>query len=253
MQINPTTLVFEIINFLVLVWLLSKLLYRPLREAIVTREHALEQERAQSERALSEARALEQDWKAKHAELAQLADRVRAEALAGASAEQADMLSRAREEAAAERSKAETLLRAEREAAEQWVRSTAIDRSTELAGELLHTLAPDAVDLALTEGLIDMLERRGAELLGSDSQPSPALEVELVGAHVPREPVVERVRHALAAVLSESPRFNVREDPSLRAGLQLRVGDRLLDASLAGKLQAFRDVARSLAEGLQHD
>jgi F-type H+-transporting ATPase subunit b len=250
MELNPTTLIFEIVNFVVLVWLLSRLLYRPLREAITKRERELAVERAQSQAALTEAAALKTQWEEKNRGLVTLADQVRSEALADAMSEQARMLARAHEEAAAERGKAKTLLHAEREAAEQWVRNMAVERSTDLAGRMLLALAPDAVDAALTDRLIDELAARGRDLLGD--QHADDLEVEVVATHAPREPVLERLRGALATALSAPPRLAVREDPSLGAGLSLRVGDRVLDASLKGQLQAFRLLARDLSEDQAH-
>lgn len=252
MGFNPTTLVFEIINFLVLVWLLSRLLYKPLRRAIVEREAALRAERERTQTLLAETEALKREWEQKNRELVGIADKVRSEALADAVAEQGRMLTRAREEAAAERSKAERLLQAERAAAEQWVRSAAIERSTDLAGQMLLALAPEAVDDALVDRLVAEIARRGSALVALEPG-KPEVEVELVAAHVPRDAVIERLRTALADALASTVRLTVHEDPGLRAGICLRVGDRLVDASLAGHLQAFRALAQDLAEGRSVD
>ena len=51
MQIDWTTLVLEIINFLVLVWILKRFLYRPVMEAIAARQQRVEGK-------LAEARAI---------------------------------------------------------------------------------------------------------------------------------------------------------------------------------------------------
>lgn len=252
MGFNLTTLVFETINFLVLVWLLSKLLYKPLRRAIAEREQAMQAEREQTKTLLAQTEVLKHDWEQKNRDLVAVADKVRSEALADAVAEQGRMLTRAREEAAAERGKAERLLQSERAAAEQWVRSAAIERSTELAGQMLLALAPEAVESALVDRLLAEIEQRGTELLGIEPG-QPEVEVEVVAAEVPREGVIERLRTTLAQVLSSTVRLTVREDPGLRAGVCLRLGDRLIDASLAGHLQAFRALAQDLAEGKPSD
>ena len=52
---------------------------------------------------------------------------------------------------------------------------------------------------------------------------------------------------------SRRPRLTVKEDESLREGLVLRVGDFVLDASLAGQLAGLRTLARELADDLAHD
>lgn len=252
MGFNPTTLVFEIINFLVLTWLLTRLLYRPLRNAIADREQTMQAEREQTKALLSEVESLKAEWEQKNRDLVAVADKVRSEALADAVAEQGRMLTRAREEAAAERKKAERLLQAERKAAEEWVRSAAIERSTDLTGQMLLSLAPDAVDLALVDRLVAEIEQRGETLLGME-RGLPEVVVEVVAAHVPREGVIDRLRGALSGALDTTVRLTVREDPELRAGACLRLGDRVIDASLSGHLQAFQLLAQDLAEGKTHD
>ena len=52
MQIDWTTFILQIVNFVVLVWLLKRFLYRPVLDAIARRRTAIEQ-------ALGEARAAE--------------------------------------------------------------------------------------------------------------------------------------------------------------------------------------------------
>ena len=46
MNLEPTTLVFELVNFLVLLWVLQRLVYRPLHQAIHARREELAEERA---------------------------------------------------------------------------------------------------------------------------------------------------------------------------------------------------------------
>ncbi len=45
----------------------------------------------------------------------------------------------------------------------------------------------------------------------------------------------------LAAQFGENLEFEYREDPSILGGLVIRVGDRVIDASVAGKLKALRE------------
>ena len=250
MELNPTTVVFEIINFVALLWLLSKLLYRPLRRAIVEREQSMADKQAQIDQRLQEVSALREEWEQKTKQLGLLADQVRSQALAEAVTEQGRMLSQAREDAAAERRKAQALVSAERDAAEQWVRNFAVERSAELAGRLLNALVPHEVDQALTDRLLEEIEHRGEALLGPQSGAEPIVEVAAV--RTPPDSVLTRLRTALAAQLSSSPRLTVSEDPELQAGLRLRIGDRVIDGTLAGQLQAFQALARDLAAGDSH-
>ncbi len=242
MRFDWTTFGLELLNFVVLVFVLRRVLYRPLRRALEERRAAhleavasIDDER----RRLAEARAAIDD---EHAAIAALRDRVRAEATEDAAAERARILTQAREDAAAERARVHALLTVERDAAEAWVRSVAVERGTELAGRMLERLAPHAVEDALRDALLDALETRGAELARECD------DVELVGARLPDDRQVAAVRARVDALLGRKAHLTVKEDESLRGGLVLRVGDFVLDASLAGQLAGLRELARDVAQ-----
>lgn len=252
MSFDWSTFGLELVNFMVLVLVLHRVLYRPLRRAIderrevtaaaaaelVARRESLDTEAAE----LAEARA----------SMVTLRTKIRAEATEDASSERARILEQAREDAASERARVQALLDTERQAAEAWVKNIAIERGTELAGRMLEKLAPEAVDAALRRALFEALEARAGELrVGAES--GDEADVEVTGARLPDDHVVAELREHLTAVLGRRPRLTVKEDDSLREGLVLRVGDFVLDASLAGQLAGLRTLARELADDLAHD
>src|SRR5579872_6586030 len=55
MTFNSWTFVFEVVNFLVLAYILQRLLYRPLHDAIDRRRQGIEQAQAEAEKARREA------------------------------------------------------------------------------------------------------------------------------------------------------------------------------------------------------
>src|SRR5262249_32360016 len=60
MTFNVWTFLFEVLNFLVLAFVLHRLLYRPLREAVERRQQAVAREREEAARASQEAAGLQQ-------------------------------------------------------------------------------------------------------------------------------------------------------------------------------------------------
>lgn len=247
MRFELTTLLFETINFFVLMFLLRKLLYQPLRKALETRRAALVEEQQAARSAREQAEALRAEYETQRGQLAALQEETRNKALEEAVAERARMLNQAREEATAERAHVQRLLESERRAAEDWVRSVAIDRSTDLAGRMLLSLAPEAVESALQTRLWQELKR---DLLDNQTlRDTPNLEVEVIGAELPSETTLESLSELLRNALGKAPSLTVRTDENLRAGLIVRMGDRAYDASIAGQLDALRGVARELLEG----
>ncbi|HJL15238.1 MAG TPA: F0F1 ATP synthase subunit delta [Sandaracinaceae bacterium LLY-WYZ-13_1] len=251
MELDPTTLLFETINFVVLVFLLWRIVYRPLRRSIQKRQAAVREDLEKAEAARAEAERREGEWAAREKELAALREEVRAEAVEAAEKERARILERAREDASAELARVRQLQETEREAVEQWVRAAVWDRGTELAGRMLQALAPARVDEVLGERLVEVLERHADEVR-EELEESEGAEIEVSGATMPDPTLVSRLREVLARAVGHPPRLSTHEDESLVAGWTVRVGDRLFDASVAGQLAAFRELAREMEREPAH-
>jgi F-type H+-transporting ATPase subunit b len=241
MGFSVTTFLFEIANFLVLVWLLQRLLYRPIKRSIEERRKAAEARSAalSAKEAELSRRQTEVDHGA--AALDALRERIVAEAMEQGEQERARLLEQARQDVAAELSRVHRLLETERDAAQAWVRDVAVDRGTELAGRILVELAPEAADRAFFERLLKALtEVRSGDLeeLGD--------EIEATFARVPPDTDVAELRSVVERRLGKAPRLQLREDPALEAGCVVRMGYRVFDASLAGRLELLRAEAKKL-------
>lgn len=241
MELSLTTLAFETINFVVLVFVLWRILYRPLRAIIDARRAAVEEELARAAEASERAEERQREWETRDEQLAALRDDARREALDAAERERARILDRARDDASAELARARQLVENEREAVEQWVRRAVWERGTALAGRMLQRLAPDRVDAILGERLVEALEGGLASLDDADG-----VEVELAGAAQPPPELVAQVREVVRRSLGKAPRLTTVEDPSLLGGYTVRAGHRVVDASVAGQLAAFRELAKEL-------
>lgn len=240
MAFDLTTAAFETINFLVLTAILWRLVYRPLRRAIEARRDAIAEDFERARTAREAAEAQEATWREREADLAAMREAIRSEAVDEAEAERARILARAREDADAERARVTQRLETEREAAARWLRSAVWSRGTDLAGRLARELVPEALDAALFARLLEALEARAGELESSDG------EVELTGARLAAPAQTGALREVVGRALGRAPRMTVREDAELLAGWTVRIGDLVLDASLAGELEAFRELARRL-------
>lgn len=245
MGINPTTLIFETINFVVLVFVLWRVLYRPLRASIEKRRAALEEDLEAGRVAREEAAARELEWAARDNELVELRQQTRQEALDAAEKEKSRILERAREDASAELSRARQLLETEHEAARHWVRATIWQRATDLAGRMLVALAPRETPRILGDRLVELLDRNG-EAIREEAVETPGLEVSVCGARLPDAELLDALRESFTRTLGHPPRLSAHEDAALVAGWTVRFGDRLFDASIAGQLEAFRELAREL-------
>jgi F0F1-type ATP synthase delta subunit len=141
-------------------------------------------------------------------------------------------------------------LERERGEALAWVREATVDNAAELAGKLLKHLLPESADAVLIQVLVEALAEHGEvfeeEFLAA-TETGDRLAVELSMPRSPSAEVLETLRQALASACPAPFDLSVREDESLLAGPVLRIGDHVLDASVAGHLAVVRDRARSLA------
>ena len=227
--INPIFLLAQIVNFAVLAWLLSKLLYGPITKM-------LDERRAKIEKGLEDARAAETARANAEAERQSVLDAARAEAQklraeANQQSEQAAAKIRADAQAEAEKIKADALggLSAERDKMLSELRgqiaALAIAASSKLIGESLDRQRQEAL-------IADFFAKVPAEVRSGLAGVTG--EAEVVSA-VPLTPDEQtRVKRELALTQA-----NFRVDPKLLGGLRVRVGDKVVDGSVAGQLEAL--------------
>lgn len=248
MGFNLTTFLFEIVNFIVLVWIMQRLLYKPLQRAIAKRNAAIQAREDAADQRMQQAEQTLVTYQHERGELDGLRTQTIRDATEQASEERARILELAREDAAAEHARAQRMLEAEREAALAWVREELVARSAEVAGRILSQLAPEALEPALLDQLLAELDRQSGILAREISDHGATPEVEVTFATMPGDEGISRLRSKLENALGQTPRLALREDETLGAGLVLRVGSQVLDASMSGQLEAFRDTVREMVE-----
>lgn len=127
----------------------------------------------------------------------------------------------------------------------------AVEHASILAGRLVMQLAPDAVDDALAQMLLPEIAQQKDALTAAFAATGRRVEVRV--ARRLRDDTMDRFRDALRDALGEAPQLRVDDDTSLLAGVQLRVGSMVLDATLRGELIAFRDRARELLRAIREE
>jgi len=245
LELNWTTFLLEIINFLVLVWILKRFLYQPVLDVIEKRRHAIESGISEAKRLQSEAESLKDqysgrlgEWEAERRSLRDAMsheiDDERARRLAALESE----LSRAKEKArvADERQRLK-----EKRSTEQ----LALEQGAAFASRLLEqTSGPDLekrfVSL-LIEGLSGLSARASTGLREQWGAAPEAIEVE--SAYALDEPQRARLIAALKDLTGLSVPVHFAEDESLLAGLRITIGAFVLAANVRDELKGFAEFA----------
>lgn len=253
MQIDWLTVAAQIVNFLVLVWLLQRFLYKPITEAMRRREERIEER-------LAEARATRAAAEEETERLRQ-----KEEALKAASD---GILGEARSEAEELRKELEAELRAEIED-KRAVWHEQLDEEREEFGrrlqrraghELLDIAArvfADFADSDLSDGIVGRFIERVKGLdkdrLGALAEAAGRADQALVETGRPLAPATRgRITRALHKALSSEIRVEYREDDDVLLGVRLTVGEQTVEWSAARHLRRLGTKLDEILESESH-
>lgn len=253
MQFDWTTFALELLNFLVLLWLLKRFFYKPVLATLDARQQRVRDQAAQAETAKREAAALQAQYEARLAAWRQEQEQARRaleQELEQERTRQLDALKKALadESAKAEaRAKAQT---AQREA--RLVRQAAGEAYAAAAAILKRLAGPELTERiveVVAEDLIVLPEQDRAELHHAVEALGPEAQAEIAAAHPLDEATLRILMQALEEASGMALRPVFSEQPALIAGVRIALGERLLQASLAGELVFFRERATDGGEG----
>jgi F-type H+-transporting ATPase subunit b len=244
-ELNWSTFLLEIVNFLVLVWILKRLIYRPVLEVIARRKAGIEQALKEARSLKAEAEAMGQryegrltDWEREREGAREaLAKELEAERGRRLAALKAD-LEQQREKAlvAEERRQAEALRDMEGRALAQG----AAFASRLLAQATGPELEARLLELAVSE-LRKLPEARLADLRNRWGERPEAIAV--ASAHPLSDTQRQTLGESLAAVTGRALPLTFQQDPELLAGLRITLGAWVLEANLQAELRGFTDLA----------
>jgi F-type H+-transporting ATPase subunit b len=234
LKIDWTTLIFQTINFLVLVAILSKFLFRPVLRIIEQRRQEVQSRLDDAAREQTEGKLLKEQYQAQLA----LADEQRSE-----------LLARAKTEAEMERDKTiqegEEYARNRKEQTDKYLARRSEQALVDSRNEIIETalslsdrMLSDIANSELSQSYVDRFMK---EMLSMGSDEKERLRtaakdgVVIVSAY----PITAHQEQEITALLGGNA-ASYQEDRSLLAGVSIQAGDICLDGSLKGQLKEIR-------------
>ena len=246
MQIDWWTLALQAVNFLVLVWLLKRFLYRPVREVIEKRKQLAEQAFADADKQKSEAEAARQRFEEGRAGLAKERQETLEKTHHELEAERLKALDEARHAADKLLEAARASIAEEREAALIEVREQVAELAVELASSLLRkagSSASSGVFLEEFERQLKEMPADGRERLQKDlASDSARLTVVTATPLTPEER--DQWTDRLSACLGQKDKTDFATDPEILGGAELRLPHAALKFTWADQLQKARELLR---------
>lgn len=246
MELDWSTVALEILNFLVLVWLLKHFFYRPVLAVIEKRRADTEAVIATARQQATDAEALKADYTARLAALAAERELAMARLSDEIAAERERRLQALNAELATERERQQML-----QAREQAERTAALTReamqlAARFAGRLCERLASPALETRL---LLMAREEIQAAPGGTRDALCAALQAMSEPVRFTTAfPLDAETQAACIASLAEFAGQPIRAefsvDPSLLAGLHIQAGAWTLAANLRDELVFFAEAAR---------
>ena len=235
MQVDWLTVAAQIVNFLVLVWLLQRFLYRPITQAIARREERIAAQVRDAEAKRAEADGEAEAYRAKQEELERSRDQMLAEAKAAAEQERRTLEQAARE--AVDQRKQEWLQQVEDQRAEflRDLRQSSVQHFYALARQALGDLA----DAELEEQIVRVFLGKLAEL-DADATAKISAEARKAGDAVAVQSRFEiaanqrtRITRAIRKQFLDTAEVTYRFGPEQPAGIELKAGGQTVGWNLA--------------------
>jgi len=245
MEFNLSTFILEIINFLILIWILQRLFYKPLLEVIAKRKQFIDQsladaknmqQQAEEQRTLYENR--QKLWEQeKQAALAALQQQIDIERRAQMAQLETDLEQ--------ERQKINVTLQRQQKELQQQAEKQALVNGARFAGMLLKQSASPELEAQLFTLILDNLKTLPEactlclQMLGTKK----SVPIKITSAYPLTDEQRLQLEQKLGSLINSQINFQYHQDTELIAGIRMDIGAWVLNANLQYELIGFAEIA----------
>ncbi|MFO7831423.1 MAG: hypothetical protein R6V18_05505 [Desulfuromonadaceae bacterium] len=233
MLIDNFTVIAQLINFLILVWLLKRFLYQPVLRAIDAREARLQEEQQQAQEEQDRAQELKQDLEEEQRELQQQRESLMEQARTDAREHKEKELEQARSEIEAQKEQWREQLHIERQQVHTHLRDCVLQQLHTAVSHALRDLAEQELEQQMVRHFMARLEhlapaqREELERISANTETDPELKTSF--------PLDEKTQESLRTALNrtlELNTLNFSHDAEMTCGIELLWEDYSLKWSL---------------------
>lgn len=246
MQIDWFTFVAQLINFVVLVYLLKRALYGPILQAMDQREERIAARLNEAREKEAEARQEAERYRSMQQELNSKRQQHLSEAETEAAARREELIQQAREEVQRLESEWRDGLARDRETFMRELSERALSETVAIARRALDDLAGADLEARVIEVFIRQLQTldpaKQAELSEALRTAGGAITVRSAFEQI--RAYRERLQEVLSARLGQDVTVTVDVEPAIGFGVELRIADRKVAWSLDSYLAQLTDTVR---------
>ncbi len=245
MKFDLWTILFQIINFIVLLFILKKLLYRPIRDIMQKRRAVVEQTIRDAEAEKGAALGLKKKYEEEIDGLDEIKRRLTEKMKLEVKKEKEKLLREARGKADGMLEKEKAVLEKERKEFEAELHGTAVEAVSAFASDLLGGLADEDLHRRLFAKLIGEAESMASHI-ESAGRGRDGVALEVTSAYPLSGEEEALLKKEVESRVSKNIALETSVDSALIAGARVRVLEMAYDSSLSGQIEALK---RRLAEG----
>jgi len=239
LNINLSTLLLQVANFLIMAYILARFLFKPLKEMLDKRASRVTRAVDEGEKATREAKALRLEYEKKRGNVDAEIAALKNEARIVVDETRQQMLQEAHQEIEAMRARASEEIEQQRADALRLHRSKIGELVATLTRRMMEDILNPQLHQAYLDAFLDQL--RSMQLDGRISiSGEETVSAELITATPLTQEDKERIGTTLETVVTQPIDLVCRVDAGLIAGAMVRLGDTLIDGSLQGQLQQLR-------------
>lgn len=255
MELTWYTFFLEIINFLILVWILKRFLYKPVMDAIAKRRASIEQSMQEAAAKEQAAQTLKGQYENRLADWGQERQQAREQLQKEIEQERQHLQQQLHTAIQQDQEKAKVIAQQEQQEMQRRNEQQALQNSMRFTSKLLSALASAELESRLLTRLLDELK---ALTPAQRTRLSHSLnEHELTAKVQTAFPLPDAQRQALQQVLqtisSREITCQYEQDTTLLAGARIQLGPWLLHANLQDELQSFAEFEHNFSEPVPHE
>ncbi len=251
MLIDWFTVLAQIVNFLVLVVLLKRFLYRPILNAMQRREDRIAARLREAADKRAEAEEAAEAYRAKARELDEERDRLMEQARLEAEALRKKMVQEARHEVSELRERWQAAVHDEQDAFLKELTVRTGSHVYGIARQALTDLAGADLERAMVDRFLQRLsgsEENGRRIAGSIGEPAQGVTVRSA-FEIPEEDR-RRISPAVQDLMGAAVEIRYETCPDLLCGIELAASGHAVGWNLGGYLQRLEEEVRTVLEGL---
>lgn len=248
MELNWSTFILEIINFLVLIWILKHFFYSPIQKAISSRKKMVDEKLESAEMLQTEGKELQKKYENRLQEWGKEKEQ-----------KQKLFIQELEEWKSQEHVKFLKTLDGEKEKliAREMQNITKIIKKNgrdsmliagQFASRFLKEFADENLDNKIIDKVIDKLKNPSEEnlqLLKNGFQTENKVEIQ--SAYVLNENYKNQLKEKIQQIINKNIKINFTVNPDLLAGITIQIGSVFLKANLRDELKFFTEVESAIA------